>query len=78
MNRILAIALMLVGIIWVGCKKDDPQTYCWECSVKYPDSSSVMTQIFCDRTEEDILDFYNYPWTDPVGNELEFLGCVKQ
>ena len=77
MKTILITMLILIGIIWIGCRKDD---YCWHCEWETPQGYTEDTwdTLFCDRSDEWIDSLDSTILIDPQGHEYKFLGCDKQ
>lgn len=76
MKTIFLTILLLGGMIWIGCKKDESK--CWDCEWRYPTKDSISNHVFCDSTEAFIQSLDTMVFTDQNGNEVEFLGCTQQ
>jgi hypothetical protein len=77
MKQLILVVLMLIGIIWAGCKKED---YCWHCTWETPQGyvEDTWDTVFCDRSDDWIDSLNVVTLIDPLGNEFKFLGCEKE
>ena len=70
---------MLTLTVWAGCKKDNDEPACWECKGRdIPPADTIYTNTFCDKRPSEVATWDTVTWINKKGEEVEYLGCVKQ